>query len=623
MGSPPRSDGSPSTGRHRVFILWAHKDRRWSEERVAQYKEAVYAFAQLLDRIADLQVEADLFHYDEKGIDFTRWGPQQVEDADTVLMVSSDALWERWRGQNPPDEGAGAARETDALHGLFDDDQAAFQRRVLIVVLPGGSEESVPYELSRIQRIKIPELSPGGLDLLLRRLLGKPRFPRRTDKIIPDLPPHPRLDADPPDDSGIRTVEPSGIDGEGISEPVRRLPPSVHGMPAQRAGHLATERARRSRGSTSQESGHRGDDEPEAHISNWMRSAVVDHEALFGIDTTLKRLGAQLGNNDGDWISSIFGSPGAGKTTLAYETVKQHAAKTGYQRIAWVSAKSEFLTSRGTIDRSRRAANNWRDMLLEIGAQLDLGILSNPMTVEQALARSLKSLTDDERCLIVIDNLETVQDVQSAIQYIERESFVRPHKVLLTTRSSVAEYSQHGVREVAWHGLDADAARMYAQYLWQDDPDLGLRKQDLDEIIAASGGLPLLINLIIKLAMFERRTIADIVGRMRDSRVELGATVSKYLYGESLTALASQDGVGAATAARIMNVSCTKTGGESFTSDEFYRRFRRDGDLSVETFERAKAAACQLALIRSFAGNTRFTVHSLLREFVCSPVGQE
>jgi hypothetical protein len=617
MGSPPRSDASSVPG-HRVFILWAHKDRRWSEERVAQYKKTVIDFARLLDGVAGLHVEIDAFHYDEKGMDFTRWGPLQVADADTVLMISSDALWERWSGRNPPNEGAGAAAETDALHGLFNRDQEAFQEKVLIVVLPGGTEESVPDQLSRIQRRKITELSLQGMELLLRRLLDKPRVPRRTEKTVPDLPPYPLPEADRPDGLSPGRGTPEYGGSEGVPEQVHRVPESIQGMPEPRTRHLATERTRRSQGSTrSQQSGTPDDRGPAGNTSNWTRSAVVDHEALFGIDTKLERLGAHLGNNDGDWIISIFGSPGAGKTTLAYETVKQHAARTGYRRVAWVSAKSEFLTSLGTIDKSRRSANNWRDMLLEIGAQLDLGILSNPMTAEEALARSLKSLADDERCLVVIDNLETVEDVESAIQYIEHESIVRPHKVLLTTRSSVAEYSQHGVREVAWHGLDSDASRMYAQYLWQDDPDLDLRNQDLDEIVAASGGLPLLVKLIIKLAMFERQTIADIVGRMRDSRVQLGATVSRYLYGESLTALASKDGVGEDAAVRIMNVFCTKMGGEFFTSEEFYRQFRREGGLSVETFERAKAAACQLALVRSFAGNTRFTVHSLLREFVC------
>src|SRR5262249_15137036 len=158
MDGSPHSDRS-SDADHRVFILWAHKDRRWSDEQITQYKKTVRDFAQLLDRVAGLHVEADFFHFDEKGWDSTRWGPEQVEDADTVLMVSSDALWERWRGKNPPDEGAGATRETDALKGLFDHDQAAFQQKVLIVVLPNGTENSIPLELRRIQYIKISELS--------------------------------------------------------------------------------------------------------------------------------------------------------------------------------------------------------------------------------------------------------------------------------------------------------------------------------------------------------------------------------------------------------------------------------------------------------------------------------
>src|SRR5262249_32113000 len=136
----------------------------------------------------------------EKGWDSTRWGPEQVEDADTVLMVSSDTLWERWRGKNPPDEGAGATRETDALKGLFDHNQAAFQQKVLIVVLPNGTENSIPLELRRIQYIKISELNDQCLDPLLRRLLNKPRFPRQTNKTIPDLPPYPPSCADQSDD---------------------------------------------------------------------------------------------------------------------------------------------------------------------------------------------------------------------------------------------------------------------------------------------------------------------------------------------------------------------------------------------------------------------------------------
>lgn len=119
---PPHRD-------HRVFIVWAHQNRHKSEDHVEQYKQNVVHCAHLLNSVAGLHVEVDLFHYDNKDIDFTRWGPRMVDWADSVVMIASASLWERWSGRNPPTEGAGAACECDALHGLFDTDQTAFQRK--------------------------------------------------------------------------------------------------------------------------------------------------------------------------------------------------------------------------------------------------------------------------------------------------------------------------------------------------------------------------------------------------------------------------------------------------------------------------------------------------------------
>ncbi|MCG5461888.1 hypothetical protein MED01_006759 [Micromonospora sp. MED01] len=199
-----------STMPHRVFIVWAHRDPRWSAQEQARYQAAVLAFARTLDGVEGIEVEIDLFHSEDRTVDFTRWGPDRVFWADTVLMISSAPLWDRWAGRNPANEGAGAVRECDALHGLFDTDQAAFQRKVLIVVLPGGMDAPVPADLSRIQRrtVNDPQAT-----LVLRWLLNKPRYPRGTGKTRVDLPPFPEA--------------------------------PFPGMPSRRADHLAAERARR------------------------------------------------------------------------------------------------------------------------------------------------------------------------------------------------------------------------------------------------------------------------------------------------------------------------------------------------------------------------------------------
>lgn len=145
----------------------------------------VSRFAVLLDKYVD--VEADLFHFTEPGMDWTRFGVRAIRRADTVLIISSDAYWERWEGDNHPGVGAGSVREIDALHGLFDRDQQEFQRKAVIVLLPGQNDRSIPYELSRVQRYAIASISEAGIEPLLRRLFNVPEYRKSATKLIPRL----------------------------------------------------------------------------------------------------------------------------------------------------------------------------------------------------------------------------------------------------------------------------------------------------------------------------------------------------------------------------------------------------------------------------------------------------
>lgn len=149
-----------------AFVSWAHDDAAWAEQ--------VIDFACLLDRYLD--VEADFYRYTQAGIDWTRYGTQAIQHADTVLIMSSAGYWARWDGYHPPNLGAGATRETDTLHGLFDRNALEFQFKVVVVTLPGVSDRIVPYDLSRVQQYRIPDLSPAGIEPLLRRLLELPKY---------------------------------------------------------------------------------------------------------------------------------------------------------------------------------------------------------------------------------------------------------------------------------------------------------------------------------------------------------------------------------------------------------------------------------------------------------------
>jgi hypothetical protein len=481
------------------------------------------------------------------------WGQvtlAEMEAADYVLAIASPGYRQAAEDLSRPAERRGAQAEIGLLREFLQEDRTTWTRKILPVLLPDHGVQEVPRFLHPYNEThyRIASFTVDGVRELLELLVGQPTL--RPPEV--GKPPH---------------------------------------MPVLSGGVASG-------------------DAPQ--LNGWTRFAVVDHEQLFGIDVELDQLGVLLGNRDGDWIISIFGPPGAGKTTLAYAAVKRHAARAGYRRIAWVSAKSAHLTPLGEVERSRRAAMDWRDVLCDVAARLELDISDNPMTVERELPRALAALADDEPCLIVVDNLETVQDADAAIHYLEQTSVTRPHKVILTTRQSAMSRQSHRVRERRWDGLRPDAARQYAQYLWQDGHGQRLSPADVDEVAAASEGIPLLVKLVIRLAMFEAQPVGAVVTHIRDSRGDIGAGIADYLYAHSLDALAARVGFDAAT--RIMNVFCSRVGGESFSADEFYR-LSRLSDRQV--FDRAKAAACQLALVRSLAGNTRFTVHSLLRQFVC------
>lgn len=181
---PKRCDDS---GRS-TFITWAHGSRGWRAGRDDEWHRKVIDFACLLDRYLD--VDADLFHFADAGIDWSRFGTQAIKRAGTVLIVGSDAYWSRWEGNHRPDEGAGSTREIDALHGLFARDQHAFQTKVAIVLLPGVDARSVPDGLSRVSQYSIPTIDAAGIKPLLRRLLGIPEYTKRPRKLTPDLPPY-------------------------------------------------------------------------------------------------------------------------------------------------------------------------------------------------------------------------------------------------------------------------------------------------------------------------------------------------------------------------------------------------------------------------------------------------
>lgn len=194
----------------RVFISWAHRHRNWTPAQEQRWRDTVVTFANALVT-SGIDTDIDLWHEHELGVDWTRWGQRQVEDSDHVVIAMNQAWAERWAGRNHPTEGVGAVGEADALHGLFARNQTVFQRRAVVVILP-GADGDVPADLARLVRRRIPSLDEAGLGDLVRLMTNQPRWVRPPLGAAPRLPPHEAVPTEVPEATTTDRQQPAAGD---------------------------------------------------------------------------------------------------------------------------------------------------------------------------------------------------------------------------------------------------------------------------------------------------------------------------------------------------------------------------------------------------------------------------
>ncbi|MDI2036853.1 SEFIR domain-containing protein [Paenarthrobacter nitroguajacolicus] len=170
-----------------ALVSWAHRDEDWSDLQSEEWIEKVVQFSTLL-MSNGVTVSLDLWSETDPDVDWTRWGQRQVQNCDLVLILVSDAWRQRWEGTNSPHLGAGVVSEADTLKGVFNEDQLAFQRKALLVLLPGVGKESIPLDLHRLQWYRITSMDARGIEPLLRRIYGRPLHARPVRKDAPELP---------------------------------------------------------------------------------------------------------------------------------------------------------------------------------------------------------------------------------------------------------------------------------------------------------------------------------------------------------------------------------------------------------------------------------------------------
>jgi len=176
-----RHDASPA------FAIWAHQpnDGLSSQEWEQQVVDFVYA----MRTIGGIDLDVDLFHLSRRGADWTRLGPSHVAAGEHIRVIVNAAWRERWEGRNPPTVGAGAVAEANVLHSIFSRNQEEFGRRVVLVLLPGSSDDDIPDGWHGVQRRRVDDFALAGLTELLRLLTSQPQYEPPPVGAVPALPP--------------------------------------------------------------------------------------------------------------------------------------------------------------------------------------------------------------------------------------------------------------------------------------------------------------------------------------------------------------------------------------------------------------------------------------------------
>lgn len=246
---------------------------------------------------------------------------------------------------------------------------------------------------------------------------------------------------------------------------------------------------------------------------------------LIGVEQHLSTLRQTVVESKRPWIVSIEGIGGIGKTSLADALLRQIISQGLFENFGWVSARQEMLNLGGGIKPIEQPALTVEGLVEELVMQL-LGFTPAQLSGKQAFD-ALHHRLKEQPHLIVIDNLETMVDVESLLPTLRR--FASPTKFLLTSRKSL--YGKSGVYHFVLPPLsEANALRLIREEANVHHlPHLAeASDEDLLPIYETVGGNPLALRLLV--GQTHMHPLHIILGDLKAARGEKVENLYTYIY---------------------------------------------------------------------------------------------
>ncbi|GAA2155355.1 NB-ARC domain-containing protein [Actinomadura napierensis] len=352
-------------------------------------------------------------------------------------------------------------------------------------------------------------------------------------------------------------------------------------------------------------------------LAGWERLALVSHDKTFGIAHLIREVAEVVRAPGGAAVVGLSGDGGIGKTTLAYEVARQCDDGAAFTEIVWASAKDAHMSVRTAGD-GVIGTINWQDVVRSIVLQLGADPGPNSALWDRQLSGRLGQAGEHERFLLVLDNLENLQDAEATVDKLLKSGFSRPHKVLVTTRFSLPLRNLAASRNIAVPPLSERAAMELIRHVGDLSNAITQASQrDLARIVETAEGNPYLIKLIVGLYQEEQRPLKMVIdelieqGRRSENPDDAGAQVRDYLYTQSLERLEHR--FNAEIQESLIAAFRNRPKGDAVKYEDLKQL---SGISDDEVFGKALTMACRLNLVRVTEPDKRYSIHSLLYEFL-------
>ncbi len=335
---------------------------------------------------------------------------------------------------------------------------------------------------------------------------------------------------------------------------------------------------------------------------------AASHDQLVGVARPIDRLSDVLLAPAAPWLVSVEGIGGIGKTAIAYQLARRLVVeRAAFSGFAWVSAQQQTFHPGGFIQPLDAPALTAADLVEALVVQLlPASSLPVPFSVEQA-SNSLAARLGQSACLVVLDNLETLADVDALLPTLRR--LAGPSKFLLTSRQSL-----HRESDVFCYPLPGLAESEALQLVRNE-----ARLRHIDQVTAAGddalrpifetvGGNPLALKLVVgQLYLLDLDQVLD---NLRAARGRKADDLYRYIFLDAWRKL-DEDAQEV-----LINMPLFAQSGADFASIE--RVSEVTGSRLLDALERL----VMLSLVNVSGGlqERRYSIHRLTETFLLTDI---